>query len=122
MSAARKISRSRFTACNGPCSKPTRRGRRPPCASSKTLPEAGSTCASAASTEAPASRRSVARLLQRGELQLVAGIQVADGDRHRPGQQDVLLGHQGGRGILTEKPVSEPLRVLEADAAVAEVA
>ena len=43
-------------------------------------------------------------------------------DRHRAGEEDVLLGRGGGRRVLAEKPARQPRRILEADAAVAEVA
>ena len=58
--------------------------------------------------------------MQRRELRLTARVEVTDHDRHRARQENVLLGDGRRRGILAEKPPSEPLRILEADAAVAE--
>ena len=37
-------------------------------------------------------------------------------------QEDVFLGHGGGGRVLAEKPPREPLRVLQADTAMAELA
>src|SRR5438270_1583116 len=61
-------------------------------------------------------------LIQCCELRHAVGIEVADRNRHGPREEQVLFRDRSRRRILAEEPAREPLRILQAHAAMAEIA
>src|SRR5438309_6706171 len=61
-------------------------------------------------------------LIQCCELRHAVGIEVADRNRNGPRQEQVLFRGRSRRRILAEEPAREPLRILKAHAAMAEIA
>src|SRR5206468_5397306 len=61
-------------------------------------------------------------LIQCCELRRAVGIEVADRNRHGTREEQVLFRERSRRRILAEEPARERLRILQAHAAMAEIA